>query len=295
MHPDLPPIAREREQSDLSQALAAASDGRGGLLLVAGEAGIGKTFLVRHVLAQSRLQVLTATTTQGMTTPYGPLAAVLRAHLRQAPEAFSGCGRLAGHLALLLPELGVAPLGGDSATLLEAIRCALASLAQTEPIAIFLDDLHWADSATLEALPTLAEALEHSRLLLIGAYRSDDVPRGHALRRMRSAMRRQGRLREISLPALDEAGTVALAARHLGRALSPALAARLHSQTEGVPFFVEEVAAALRASGRLPGPGTRARAGLSAPPPRGAAARARRHAGTDRAAAPPAGAWLAGR
>jgi DNA-binding CsgD family transcriptional regulator len=248
---DPPPLAREREAHELGQALAAAQAGRGSLVLVAGEAGMGKTTLVRHVFAEAGVRVLEAASPEGHATPYGPLAAVLRAHARTTPDGFASCGRLAGFLAGLLPELGPTPPGTDAATLLEALRCALASVATAEPTAVFLDDLHWADNTTLEALPALAEALEQTPLLLVGAYRSDDLPRGHALRRVRSSLRRRGRLHEVTLPALEAASTAQLAERHLGLTLGPLLAARLHAHTEGVPFFVEEVAAALRPSRHL--------------------------------------------
>jgi DNA-binding CsgD family transcriptional regulator len=251
MQPGMDLIAREREHADLDQAIARAGVGHGGLLLVAGEAGIGKTVLVREALARSRLRALTAVCDPRMTTPFGPLLEVFRGRLRAEPGYLSACGPLTGHLALLLPELGPPAPSGDAATLSEAVRCALLALARSEPVCVFLDDLHWADSATLDVLPAMAQALEESRVLLIGAYRSDDVPRGHALRRMRGALRRHGRLREIVLTPLDADATAALASRHLAGRLSPALAARLHSHTEGVPFFVEEVAAALRGGSRL--------------------------------------------
>jgi DNA-binding CsgD family transcriptional regulator len=221
------------------------------LLLVAGEAGVGKTVLVRDALARSRVRALAEDCDPGMTAPYGPLVNVLRARRRAEPGFLSGCGPLTGHLALLLPELGSPPPSSDIATLTEAIRCALIQLAQHEPTVVFLDDLHWADSATLQALPALAPPMEDSRLLLVGAYRSEDVPRGHALRGLRSTLRRQGRLHEILLSPLDLNGTAELAARRLGQTLSPALAARLHSHTEGVPFFVEEIAGALRSGNRV--------------------------------------------
>ena len=100
---------------------------------------------------------------------------VLRAHLRSAADGPLIEGPLADHLALLLPELGPATPKGDPATLFEAIRLALATIAAQQPTAIFLDDLQWADDATLELLPALARTLLEQPLLILAAYRSDEL------------------------------------------------------------------------------------------------------------------------
>ncbi len=93
-------------------------------------------------------------------------------------------------------------------------------------------------------------------MALVGAYRSDDLPRGHALRRVRTELRRDGRLHEFAVEPLDPAITAALAAGVIGGPLGSQLAALLYHRTQGVPFFVEELAAALVDSGRLTqGPG----------------------------------------
>ena len=252
-HPGL--IGRSREYGALLDALAAARAGRGGLLLVTGEAGVGKTRLVQTALDQSQLLCLTASLNPESAAPYAPIVSVLRAYRQRAPQAYADCGALAGYLALLLPELGQPPAESDAATLFEAIRCALGSIAAQQPLAILLDDLQWADYATLELLPALAAACASQPLLLVGVYRSDEIARGHPLRRMRLDLRRRGRLHEIALEPLDQAETALLAAQALGGSPSPALAATLHHRTQGLPFFIEELAAALAAAGRVrPGP-----------------------------------------
>lgn len=248
-------IGRERERAELAQAIAAARDDRGGLVLIAGESGVGKTRLVQEALAGDDLLTIVGTPTQEASPPFGPIVAALRAYLRAAPGDLRDCGPLAGHLALLLPELGPSPEVGDRPTLFEAIRCAFEVIARRQPTAVFLDDLQWADHATLELLAVVASWLEPLPLLVLGAYRSDELSRGHPLRRLRLELRRAGRLRELVVGPLDPAETSALAARVLGQDPSPALAAILYDRTQGLPFFVEELAAALAASGRLrPGP-----------------------------------------
>jgi DNA-binding NarL/FixJ family response regulator len=152
-------------------------------------------------------------------------------------------------MAVILPELGPRPEQVDRSTLFEAIRCALETIARRGPAAVLLDDLQWADDATLELLPTLAVTLEQEPILVIGVYRSDELPRGHAIRRLRAELRRARRLRELVVEPFDAEQTVALAERVLDRKVSPALAATIYDRTQGIPFFVEELAGALAASG----------------------------------------------
>lgn len=245
-------IGRERERAALAPFLATAASGSGGVVIVAGEAGVGKTRLVRAVLAESGLRVLASGAgIPGGATPYAPLVAALRDYLRSDPEGLSRAGPLVPCLALLLPELGPPPAQCDRPTLVEALRGALAAIGRERPTAVFLDDLHWADAATLELLPALASGLSAEPLAVIGAYRSDDLARGHPLRRARTELRRDGRLREVPVGPLDAAETGLLAARVLGQAPSPRLVAVLHDRTQGLPFFVEELAAGLGESGRL--------------------------------------------
>ncbi len=244
-------IGRERECAELARALARAKEGRGALVLLAGEAGVGKTRLAEQALAGAALLALRGAASQEATPPYGPVVTALRSYLRAVPGGLADCGPLVNHLALLLPELGPPPDQSDRATLFEAIRDALAVIARRRPSAVFLDDLQWADATTLELLPALASGIEHEPLLLVGAYRSDEIPRGHPLRRLRTDLRRAGRLQEVAVEPLTSEETVDLATHVLGQAPSPALAAALYDRSQGVAFFVEELAAALAASGRL--------------------------------------------
>ena len=243
-------IGREREQTQLHAWVSAALDGRGSLVLVAGEAGVGKTTLARRALAGSGLQVLEGFGVQGGTSAFGPVVEALRSQGRAAAGGPLLEGPLAAHLALLLPELGPPAPSGDRATLFEAIRQALAGIAASRPAALFLDDLHWADDATLELLGALARSLDAQPLLLLGAYRSDELPRGHPIRRLRSELRRAGRLRQVTVEPLEAGASDALLERTLG-SVAPSLRRAVFDRTDGVPFFVNELGSALAASGRL--------------------------------------------
>lgn len=254
-------IGRDRQLEELAAAFAAAAAGRGSLVLLAGEAGVGKTRLAEAAIAAGSLTALRGAATERGSTPYAPVVAAIRGHLRRERDAIADLGPLGGHLGALLPELGAPPAAGDRETLVEAIRLAFAAVSRAAPAVLFLDDLHWADAATLELLPSLAEAAEEWPLLVLGAYRSDEIPRGHRLRRLRTDLRRAGRLAELSVEPLGPAETAELAAHVLAGEPGPALRAALYDRTQGVPFFVEELAIALRAGAHL----SRAGRGLELP------------------------------
>lgn len=194
------------------------------MLLLAGEAGIGKTVLARTALRASGLALLEGAALGDGAPPYWPLTRALQIEVPPAP---------------------------DRAAMLDALAAGLTGVATRHPAAVFLDDLQWADDATLDALVALAAIVETEPLLLVGAYRSDEMLRAHPLRRLRSELRRQGRLREITVDAFAAGDTGALLARALGADAAPSLVGLVHSRTGGVPFFIEELAAALGASARI--------------------------------------------
>jgi DNA-binding CsgD family transcriptional regulator len=247
-------VGRRQELAQLREALDAAVRGDGGLVLLAGEAGVGKTRLAVEALSAGGARVLFVEALPTAVTPYGPLVAALRDFRRHEPDGLEKCGPLLRHLALLMPELGPPERRPDRALLLEAVADAFAAMGGRAPAAVLLDDLHWADETTLtDVLPMLARVLEGEPVLVLGTYRSDEVPRGHALRGLRRDLRRAGRLRELSLGPLDEAETATLVRQTLGPVgrPSPALSSLLFDRTQGVPLLVEELTAALVAGGRL--------------------------------------------
>ena len=248
-------IGRAEERAALGEALAAAPRGAAGVVLLGGEAGVGKSHLLDACLGESGLQVLRGPALEHATPPYGPIAAALRSYQRMQPrtlaESLAEYGPLAPYLALLLPELGSALPAANAAVLGEAICGALAAITRQSPTALIFDDLQWADNATLELLPVLAGALAGAPLVIAGIYRSDEVGRRHPLRKLRNELRRANLLREVAVNPLDAVETAALAGRILGRPPGPALASQLYERTDGIPLYIKELVEALSLGGRL--------------------------------------------
>jgi DNA-binding CsgD family transcriptional regulator len=246
-------VGRTQEVAALRAVLDAARSGSGGLVLVTGEAGVGKSRLTREVLGDAGSRLLEGEATQQSAPPYGPVVSAFRSFLRVDPDGLAACGpALRRQLAVLLPELGRATRQPERMLLLEAIMRAFEVIAAREPTVVFLDDLHWADETTLEdVLPALARSAAMHPLVLVGVYRSDEIPRGHPLRSLRRHLRRFGALHEIVLEPLDAEMTSRLVSQVLPGKPTPELVALVHERTHGVPFFVEEFAAMLAGGDRL--------------------------------------------
>jgi predicted ATPase len=200
--------------------------------LSAGESGVGKSTLVDSVLAESERLVLSGATDQRAVRPYAPIVEALRAYGRASPDGLRGSAPLSQHLALILPELGPRPSETDQATLFEAVSNLFDQILGGEPLVVFLDDLQWVDGATAELLLHLDRVLGRAPVLVLGAYRSDEVPRGHPLRSVRSELRRRRRLRELTVEPLGPVDTAELAARVLGARLGSTLASAVYDRTK---------------------------------------------------------------
>jgi DNA-binding CsgD family transcriptional regulator len=245
-------LGRDVELTQLAAAMQRARRGAGGIVLISGDAGVGKTRLISELAErEADALVLPGTASQTGNAPYAPVVAALRAGLRARPGTLDPAAPLAGHLAMLLPELGPPAAASDHATLVEAIRCALHRFAADQPVLMILDDLHWSDEATLELLAALAAPLADLSVLVVAAYRSDGLPRDHGVRRLRHALRRAGRLEEVALGPLPPDDVAELLALTFEATPSPSLVRSVYDSTQGTAFFVEELASALVVSGAL--------------------------------------------
>lgn len=228
---------------------------------------MGKSRLMREFTGRLRSQALILTGCgypETRATPYQPIVEVLRPHLAMRRFEFDAYPPWLADLSQLFPELRPLHPGLPSppatepswarARLFEALETLLLRLAHGATATVLcLDDLHWADSATLDWLAYLGCHLHSRPLLLVGAYRSEE---GAALAGLRGSLARQGVLRELALDGLDAAATGALI-QHLkgGPPADPALAGRLHQATNGNPFFLLEILGVLREADRWPAVG----------------------------------------
>ncbi|MFK3676993.1 helix-turn-helix transcriptional regulator [Microbacterium sp. NPDC090218] len=252
-------VGRETELAEVRRLFAGVRDGVPAALLVEGEAGIGKSRLVREFAAEigqtADVHVGWCLDLGASRTPYGPLTGILRSIvLRMGLDRVrESVGVGAEALGMLLPELVESPTDRDR-TSPERLRDAIASLieaaAESAPQVLVVEDLHWADESTLAILSFLLRALGRGRILLLITCRSDDVRRGDAVSRFIGEATRARLLERLTLARLDEDAVRELAEQIIGHPLTERALDRMQERAEGVPFFVEEIAGC--ANGPLP-------------------------------------------
>jgi DNA-binding CsgD family transcriptional regulator len=253
-------VGRELELAELNAALAATVSGDGRVVLVAGDAGIGKTALLRSFIAKVRQAVLIGECSEtGSARPFGPFVEILRSAL--ATTAADVVERsLQGHareLSGFLPERAggrIEPSGGtERFQSHEAFAMFFADLARSKPLVLAVEDVHFADPATLELLPYLARRLRAHRVLLIATYRSDELHRLHPLRPVLAELERSPLTSVLALQPLAAAETSQMLQATLGLSRPPTGEFRraLDEVCEGNPFFIEEVLKTLAQRGDL--------------------------------------------
>jgi DNA-binding SARP family transcriptional activator len=272
----LPFVGREREWTQLSRVLQQVLNGRGQVVLVAGEPGIGKTRLLEELasLATARgARVLMSCCYQmEQNIAYAPFVEALKPLLTATSAGPPPCppAQLAA-VAELLPELRRMwpdlppyqrlPSDAERTRLLISLAQVIWLCTQGEPLVLLLDDLHWADPSSLQLIHHLARQGKEQPLLLAGAYCSTHLvtgqalvadralATGQALASLRQQLARQKRLVELSLTAFRQ-DDVVLLLRILGASDSgDALALQLYRETEGHPFFLAEVLRTLAQEG----------------------------------------------
>ncbi len=245
-----PFVGRGHELVQLQQCLAQLAQGRGGTVLVEGEPGIGKTRLLRELQreAQARELPLLATKCYEIerAMPYQPVIDLVSRALQRASAAdIAKLGAVSlAELKALVPEIGerfpgLPALSGDfpearQARLSRAVGQLLGAALGPGPSLLVVDDLQWADEASVQVLHHLARQGAERARLVVFAYRDEDVDQDERLARLVDSLCREAAARRLPLPRLDAAATAQLVT-----AMADAtLAERLHLETEGNPFFL---------------------------------------------------------
>jgi DNA-binding SARP family transcriptional activator len=252
-------VGRSAEWTELLDAYAAARQG-GRLVVLEGETGIGKTRLaeelVAHAEASGAATIASRCYEGEASLAYGPLVAGLRAAIARPGSTewpqrlpapwLAEAGRLLPELGALRPDVPTAPpldsLGAQSRFLEGVSQTLAAALGGSDPGVLFLDDLHWADEATLDVLTYLLRRLDGRPLCVVATWRSEQVPSGHRLRRLAAEAQHAGSATVLRLSRLGE-----LEVAELVGAVAPDRAgesARLYRETEGLPLFLTEYLAA---------------------------------------------------
>jgi DNA-binding NarL/FixJ family response regulator len=224
----VPLVGRRGELAALRSALSAAADGRAGAVLLAGDAGVGKSRLLAELSEAARRD--------GVAVLTGRCLDVERAGLPYLP---------------FVEALGRLPVSGASRQddameqlrLFEAVHTELAERAAGECVLLALEDLHWADAATRDLLLFLVSRLSRQRLLVVATYRLDDLHRRHPLRPLLTELARLPAVERIELPPFDRADAMAFVSALSEGSLPESTLRGIAERSQGNAFFCEELAA----------------------------------------------------
>jgi len=261
-------VGRDTEIDALRSSWSETTHGRGGMLLVSGEPGSGKTRLARELIDYARITggaVLSGGCYElEAATPYLPFVEALRTWVHQSAddELREAAGDSGAELARLAPELesriGPFPEGPalsaseERLRLYDGVARCLFHLAGPSGLLLFIDDLQWADQASLSLLHYMVRLAGNERLLILGCYRDTDLDRSHPLAEALDLWNRERAAVRVHLGRLGLDGTSAMLTNLLGdECISEAFCADIHRETEGNPFFIEEVVKTLVDEGQI--------------------------------------------
>jgi class 3 adenylate cyclase/tetratricopeptide (TPR) repeat protein len=261
-------VGRATESQQLRQHWAQAQQAHGHLVLLSGEPGVGKTRLAQELIAHARTSG--APILRGgcyeyeATTPYLPIVEALRewVHWQSAQQLRAALGATAPEIAKLAPEVEakLGPLtpnptlapNEERLRLFDNVARFLQSVAAPRGLLLFLDDLHWADQGTLSLLHYLLRFLKNDRVLVLAAYRETELDRAHPLAAALVDWNRERFATRLMLGRLSKSDTNALLAALLGQeSVSDDFASAVHQETEGNPFFIEEIVKSLIEQGQI--------------------------------------------
>jgi class 3 adenylate cyclase/tetratricopeptide (TPR) repeat protein len=263
-------VARETEAALLTDAYKRAAAGEGSaVVLVSGDAGVGKTTLVAEAARRASKEgacVLLGRSLEDVGASYAPIAEALHHYVTHAPEQVlrSYVEAHGGDIASMVPALGQrlgtipAPTRTDPDTerylLYGAVAGLLTAASALQPTVLVLDDLQWSDSQSLRLLRHVVTTVESARLLVLGTFRDTELSPANPLRDLLGALQREPSVSRVELKGFDSTGVLTFMEAAAGQRLEEEardLAEALCLETEGNPFFVGEVLRSLMETGAI--------------------------------------------
>ncbi len=250
-------VGRVEELALLDRLLSATHERRAAVAFVTGEAGMGKSFLVAELRRRAETGgVLVATgytPFEGATLPYASVGGLVRDLARKLDP------HLTAEVLAPVQQLMLGPSdeqAGDGQLariqLFEAVLRAVEGLAAERRLVLVLEDLHWADTGTVELLDYLVRNIDDQAVLIVGTWRSDEVTQRPALRRVLAELRRHDSVTRIDLVGLNRDDVAALITHVTDERPSWTVVDAIHNRSGGNPLFVEELVRASDAPGLPP-------------------------------------------
>ena len=272
-------VDRDQERLDIRMAMDRASAGSGSMLLLAGAPGVGASRLASEVALDAGgkgWMVLAGRAIEGGGAPYGPFRDVLAsaASISTAKTLAEAVGHEGPLLATLAPALRHKVRGMPAAEpdipadrvrerLFKAFFEFLAGVQGHKPLLVLLDDLHWADDATVLLLRDLAERIGGGRMVVMGTYWDTDLDSTRPFGSVLSRLLRRRRAQRINLARLSDRDVERIAAGMAETPLSPVQLVGLQAATEGNPLFVEHSIMYMQESATMLGGGARVQASFT--------------------------------
>ncbi|MGW8144743.1 MAG: protein kinase domain-containing protein [Anaerolineales bacterium] len=258
-------VGRERELSQARQLWQNAKSGEGQLLLISGEPGIGKTRLMREIATQAEVsggQVYIGECQAEGNAPYAPFAQITRRALRENKgNGFVFPKHVLADLLVLSPELRVEypqvelnpklDPEAEQRRLFENVLRFCDILSSDEPLLLVLEDIHWADSGSLRMLENLAQRVRQMPIMLVGTYRELELDEALPLHETLLGLTRKRLGRRVKLERLSREATRDMLGVIFAEEITQEFLGGIYKETEGNPFFVEEVSKALVESGQV--------------------------------------------
>ena len=258
-------VGREQELELAKETWSQVLSGQGQTLLISGEPGVGKTRLAREIATQVEIsggRVLVGASFSEGGAPYSPLKQVVHDVLMvERDDSIDLPQPVLADLLALAPELRSRypkvpdnpPLDPqvEQQRLLESLLIFITTLSAQTPLLLILDDGHWADSGTLLTLNHLARHTRRQRVMLVITYQEVEMETARPLHEVLLHMSRERLAKHIRLRRLSRTQTEILLAALFDEEITPEFLDSIYDQTEGNPFFIEEVVKALVESGKL--------------------------------------------